>query len=63
VYLDDQEPAWVLMTTAPERMREMEKCMGCFFDRNPDDTMRQKAFAGQSCDCIVHSAASQASQL
>jgi succinate dehydrogenase/fumarate reductase flavoprotein subunit len=35
-YLNDQELAWTLITTAPERIRELENRMGCFFDRNPD---------------------------
>ena len=28
--------------------------LGCFFDRNPDGTIHQKAFAGQSFDRTVH---------
>ena len=28
--------------------------MGCFFDRNPDGTVHQKAFAGQTFDRTVH---------
>ena len=54
VYLNDQELAWTLVTTAPERIRELENRMGCFFDRNPDGTIHQKAFAGQSFDRTVH---------
>lgn len=46
-YLNDQELAWALVQTAPERIRELENRMGCFFDRNPDGTIHQKAFAGQ----------------
>src|SRR5688572_22566200 len=53
-YLNDQELAWVLVNTAPERIRELENRMGCFFDRNPDGTIHQKAFAGQSFDRTVH---------
>jgi fumarate reductase flavoprotein subunit len=53
-YLNDQELAWTLITTAPERVRELEHRMGCFFDRNPDGTIHQKAFAGQSFDRTVH---------
>jgi fumarate reductase flavoprotein subunit len=53
-YLNDQELAWTLVTTAPERIRELENRMGCFFDRNPDGTIHQKAFAGQSFDRTVH---------
>jgi fumarate reductase flavoprotein subunit len=53
-YLNDQELAWTLITTAPERIRELENRMGCFFDRNPDGSIHQKAFAGQSFDRTVH---------
>jgi succinate dehydrogenase/fumarate reductase flavoprotein subunit len=53
-YLNDQELAWTLIATAPERIRELENRMGCFFDRNPDGTIHQKAFAGQSFDRTVH---------
>jgi succinate dehydrogenase/fumarate reductase flavoprotein subunit len=53
-YLNDQELAWTLIETAPERVREMENRLGCFFDRNPDGTIHQKAFAGQSFDRTVH---------
>ena len=53
-YLNDQELAWTLVKTAPERIRELEDCMGCFFDRNPDGAIHQKAFAGQSFDRTVH---------
>jgi succinate dehydrogenase/fumarate reductase flavoprotein subunit len=53
-YLNDQELAWTLVKTAPERIRELENRMGCFFDRNPDGTIHQKAFAGQSFDRTVH---------
>jgi fumarate reductase flavoprotein subunit len=53
-YLNDQELAWTLVRTAPERIRELEARMGCFFDRNPDGTIHQKAFAGQSYDRTVH---------
>jgi succinate dehydrogenase/fumarate reductase flavoprotein subunit len=53
-YLNDQELAWTLVNTAPERIRELENRLGCFFDRNPDGTIHQKAFAGQSFDRTVH---------
>src|SRR4029450_13278285 len=39
---------------AVERIRELENELGCFFDRNPDGTIHQKAFAGQSFDRTVH---------
>ena len=41
-------------TTARERIRELENELGCFFDRNPDGTVHQKAFAGQTFDRTVH---------
>jgi succinate dehydrogenase/fumarate reductase flavoprotein subunit len=53
-YLNDQELAWVLVKTAPERIRELESRMGCFFDRTSDGAIHQKAFAGQSFDRTVH---------
>ena len=53
-YLNHQELAWTLVRTAPERIRELETRMGCFFDRNPDGSIHQKAFAGQSFDRTVH---------
>jgi succinate dehydrogenase/fumarate reductase flavoprotein subunit len=53
-YLNDQELAWTLIETAPQRIHELENRMGCFFDRNPDGTIHQKAFAGQSFDRTVH---------
>jgi len=53
-FLNDQELAWTLINTAPERIRELENRMGCFFDRNQDGTIHQKAFAGQSFDRTVH---------
>src|SRR5438046_109901 len=53
-WLNDQELAWLLVTTAPIRIRELENELGCFFDRNPDGTIHQKAFAGQTFDRTVH---------
>jgi succinate dehydrogenase/fumarate reductase flavoprotein subunit len=53
-YLNDQELAWTLVKTAPDRIRELENRIGCFFDRNSDGSIHQKAFAGQSFDRIVH---------
>ena len=51
---DDQELAWPLVTQAPKRIRELENQVGCFFDREPDGTIHQKAFAGQTFDRTVH---------
>ncbi|MBI3113559.1 MAG: FAD-binding protein [Rhodospirillales bacterium] len=53
-WLNDQELAWILVTVARERVRELENELGCFFDRNPDGTIHQKAFAGQTFDRTVH---------
>jgi len=53
-WLPDQELAWKLVNLAVERIRELENELGCFFDRNPDGTVHQKAFAGQTFDRTVH---------
>ncbi len=53
-WLPNQEMAWTLVTTAIERVRELENEVGCFFDRNPDGTLHGKAFAGQTFDRTVH---------
>ena len=53
-WLPDQELAWTLVTTAIERVQELENEIGCFFDRNPDGTLHGKAFAGQTFDRTVH---------
>src|SRR5436305_11802465 len=53
-WLPDQELAWTLVTRAIERVHELENEIGCFFDRNPDGTLHQKAFAGQTFDRTVH---------
>src|SRR5512134_1048413 len=53
-WLPDQDLAWTLVTRAVERIRELENELGCFFDRNPDGTVHQKAFAGQTFDRTVH---------
>jgi succinate dehydrogenase/fumarate reductase flavoprotein subunit len=53
-FINNQDLAWTLVTTAPGRIKEMETKYGCFFDRNPDGTIHQKPFAGQSFDRTVH---------
>src|SRR3989449_6319145 len=53
-WLPDQDLAWMLVTLAVERIRELENELGCFFDRNPDGSIHQKAFAGQTFDRTVH---------
>src|ERR1700687_1858160 len=49
-FLNEQDLAWTLVTVAQTRIRELETELGCFFDRNPDGTIHQKAFAGQTFD-------------
>jgi fumarate reductase flavoprotein subunit len=53
-WLPHQELAWTLVSTAVERVRELENEIGCFFDRNPDGTLHGKAFAGQTFDRTMH---------
>ncbi len=53
-WLNNQELAWTLVTEAQVRIRELETELGCFFDRNPDGSVHQKAFAGQTFDRTVH---------
>src|SRR3979409_245338 len=53
-WLPDQDLAWQLVSVAVERIHELENELGCFFDRNPDGTVHQKAFAGQTFDRTVH---------
>jgi len=53
-WLPDQDLAWQLVEVAVERIHELENELGCFFDRNPDGTVHQKAFAGQTFDRTVH---------
>ncbi len=53
-WLNNQDLAWTLIGTAITRIHELENEYGCFFDRNPDGTIHQKAFAGQTFDRTVH---------
>jgi fumarate reductase flavoprotein subunit len=53
-WLPNQDLAWTLVNGAIERIHELENELGCFFDRNPDGTIHQKAFAGQTFDRTVH---------
>ncbi len=53
-WLPNQDMAWKLCKLAVERIQELENEVGCFFDRNPDGTVHQKAFAGQTFDRTVH---------
>jgi fumarate reductase flavoprotein subunit len=53
-WLNNQDLAWDLIETAIVRIHELENEFGCFFDRNPDGSIHQKAFAGQTFDRTVH---------
>jgi fumarate reductase flavoprotein subunit len=53
-WLPRQDLAWRLCEGAIERIAELENEIGCFFDRNADGSLHQKAFAGQSFDRTVH---------
>ncbi len=53
-WLPRQDLAWRLVEGAVERIHELENEIGCFFDRNADGSLHQKAFAGQSFDRTVH---------
>src|SRR3954452_2665579 len=53
-WLPHQELAWTLVSTAVERVHELENEVGCFFDRNADGSLHGKAFAGQTFDRTVH---------
>ena len=52
-WLNNQDLAWTLINTAVTRIHELENELGCFFDRNPDGTIHQKAFAGQIIKRII----------
>jgi succinate dehydrogenase / fumarate reductase flavoprotein subunit/fumarate reductase flavoprotein subunit len=52
--INDQELAWTLVTQAPDRIIELENRFGCYFDRNADGTIHQRALAGQSFHRTVH---------
>jgi fumarate reductase flavoprotein subunit len=53
-WLPHQDLAWKLVNGAVKTIHELENEYGCYFDRNPDGTLHQKAFAGQSFDRTVH---------
>jgi hypothetical protein len=53
-WLPNQDMAWRLCEQAVVRIRELENEIGCFFDRNGDGSLHQKAFAGQTADRTVH---------
>jgi len=53
-WLPNQDMAWRLCKEAVTRITELENEIGCFFDRNADGSLHQKAFAGQTADRTVH---------
>jgi succinate dehydrogenase / fumarate reductase flavoprotein subunit/fumarate reductase flavoprotein subunit len=53
-FINNQELAWTLVNDAPSTIHELEVSVGCFFDRNENGKIHQKAFAGQSFDRTVH---------
>lgn len=53
-WLNDQELAWTLVSNAPKVILELETRVGCFFDRDQEGRIHQKAFAGQTFDRTVH---------
>ncbi|MEM9100249.1 MAG: FAD-dependent oxidoreductase [Pseudomonadota bacterium] len=53
-WLPRQDLAWRLVNGAVETIQELENEVGCFFDRNRDGSLHQKAFAGQSFDRTAH---------
>src|SRR6476659_8968186 len=53
-FINNQDLAWTLVSDSPNRIIELENKVGCLFDRNPDGTIHQKPFAGQSFDRTVH---------
>ena len=53
-WLPNQDMAWKLCKEAVTRIHELENEIGCYFDRNPDGSVHQKAFAGQTADRTVH---------
>ena len=52
--INNQELAWLLVTEAPKRIFELENRYGCYFDRNSDGTIHQRALAGQSFNRTIH---------
>ncbi|HZZ44659.1 MAG TPA: FAD-binding protein [Tepidisphaeraceae bacterium] len=53
-FINNQDLAYTLVNDSPDRIIELENVVGCLFDRNPDGTIHQKPFAGQSFDRTVH---------
>jgi len=53
-WINNQNLSWRLVVDAVKCIARLENQFGCFFDRNSDGTIHQKAFAGQSFDRTVH---------
>lgn len=53
-WINNQDLSWRLVVDAVECIAKLENRFGCFFDRNADGTVHQKAFAGQTFDRTVH---------
>ncbi len=53
-WINNQDLSWRLVVEAVSCISKLENKFGCFFDRNPDGTVHQKAFAGQTFDRTVH---------
>ncbi|MBN2568375.1 MAG: FAD-binding protein [Deltaproteobacteria bacterium] len=53
-FINNQDLAVQFVEEATPTIKEMETIYGCFFDRNPDGTIHQKPFAGQTFDRTVH---------
>jgi len=53
-WINNQELSWRLVVEAVNCINKLENQFGCFFDRNADGTVHQKAFAGQTFDRTVH---------
>ncbi|MCF6179083.1 MAG: FAD-binding protein [Geopsychrobacter sp.] len=53
-WINNQDLSWRLVVEAVKCIAKLENQFGCFFDRNPDGTVHQKAFAGQTFDRTVH---------
>jgi succinate dehydrogenase / fumarate reductase flavoprotein subunit/fumarate reductase flavoprotein subunit len=53
-FINNQDLVKLLVEQATPTIKEMETKYGCYFDRNPNGTIHQKPFAGQSFDRTVH---------
>ncbi len=53
-FINNQDLAVQFVEQATPTIKEMETIYGCFFDRNPNGTVHQKPFAGQTFDRTVH---------